>query len=286
MWDVLEQDYGILLGQDEDLDLYVEVPIQATTPDTPKPRSCMCRRLPLNHDNTNQNSQYKRRHTKAYWPDLTMDEVSPQMIVQKIVATKQLTQLATVPLLQDHEPPDLVDSKTWRVLQNFIIKSTFQSSHVIDPINIIKDMEFPCVAHLPGAFRLSHGEVFHDATSSIDLTLDEEHSNCDDYSCLQYLSDYISSAERAIASAQVLREIVRRSQNAVQSLQTEYEKDIEHLKIYASPPSTIRYYIQANAQQDLSLLVHSLKVLFERTQDMVGELKQYCLQVQAAQKEV
>jgi hypothetical protein len=61
-----------------------------------------------------------------------------------IVATKQLTQLATVPLLQDHGERDLVDCKIWRPLQNFITKPTLQSDSVIDPINIIKDMGLMC----------------------------------------------------------------------------------------------------------------------------------------------
>jgi hypothetical protein len=284
--DISERDDGILfdnMDEDDNSEFYMEVPIQATTPDSPKPPSCTYRRLPLAHNTIDQNSQYKRRRTKAHSQDLTMDEVSPQMIVQMIVAAKQLTQLATVPLLQDHGQRDLVDSKTWRLLQNFIIKPTLQSDPIIDPINIIKYMGFPCVAHLPGAFHHSCGEVSHDATSSTCSTLDAEDDNCDIQSYLQCLSDYTSSAERAIASAQVLRELIRRSQNALQTLQIEYDKDMEHLNIYAPTPSAIRYHIQANAQEELALLMHSLKVLFEHTENMVGELKEYRLQVQAKQ---
>ena len=94
-----------------------------------------------------------------------MNEVSPQMIVQMIVATKQLTQLATIPLLLDHGQRDLVDSKVWRLLQNSIAKPTPRSDPVINPINIIKDMGFPCVTHL---FRLSRGE---DSTTQLQFFL-------------------------------------------------------------------------------------------------------------------
>jgi hypothetical protein len=48
-----------------------------------------------------------------------------------------------------------------------------------------------------------------------------------------------------------------------------------------STTSEIRHYIEVNVQKELDLLVHSLKALFERTQNMVSELKQYRLQVQA-----
>jgi hypothetical protein len=289
--DVSERDDGILfdnMDQDDNSEFYMEVPIQATTPDSPKPPSCMCRRLPPAHDTIRQNPQYKRRRTNAHSPDLSMDEVSPQMIVQMIVARKQLAQLATVPLLQDHEERDLVDSKIWRLLQNYITQPTLQSDPAIEPINIIKDIGFPCVANLPGAFGLSRGEVFHDATSvlpdfiSAGSDSDEDH-NYNIHSYLQCLSDYTSSAERAVTAAQALRELIRRSQNAVQSLQIEYDKDSEHLKICAPTPSTIRYHIQANAQEELAVLMHGLKVLFERTQNMVGELKEYRLQAQAIQ---
>jgi hypothetical protein len=235
--------------------------------------------------------RYKRWRTKNYSTDLSMDEVSPQMIVQMIVATEQLAQLATVPLLQDHEERDLVDSKTWRLLEDYITQRTLPSGPVIEPNSIIKDMGFPSAAHLPETFGLSRGEVFHDATSVLPnfisaVSASEEDHNSNIHSFRQYLSDYTSSAERAIASAQVLRELVRRSQNAVQSLQLEYDKDVQHLKIYAPTPSEIRSHIQASAQRELELLMHSLKVLFERTQNMVNELKEYRLQLEVAQKDV
>lgn len=244
--------------------------------DNRKPASCTCRRL-LDHESMDQNSQYKRRRTEPYSPDLTMDEVSPQMIVRMIVTTKQLTQLATVPLLQNHGQQDLVDSEIWRVLQSSITRLALQSDPVTDPINIIKDMGFPCVTHLSGAFP---------HFISADSASDEEKTHSENHSYLQCLSDYASSAERAIASAQVLRELFRRSENAVQSLQMKYENDIKHLKKYAPPPSAIRYHIQANADKEIALLLRSLQVLFESTQNIVSELKEYRLQVQVAQKGV
>jgi hypothetical protein len=235
--------------------------------------------------------RYKRWRTKSYSTDLGMDEVSPQMIVQMIVATKQLAQLATVPLLQDHEERDLVDSKTWRLLEDYITQRTLPSGPAIEPISFIKDMGFPSVAHLPETFGLSRCEVFHDATSALPnfisaVSASEEDHNSNIHSFRQCLADCTSSAEQAIASAQVLRELVRRSQNAVQSLQLEYDKDMQHLKIHAPTPSEIRYHIQASAQRELELLMHSLKVLFERTQNMVSELKEYRLQLEVAQKGV
>jgi hypothetical protein len=141
-------------------------------------------------------------------------------------------------------------------------------------------MGLPCVTRLIGVFRPSCGEVSH-ASSSTCSTLDAKYNECNSQSYIRCLSDYTSFTERAIASAQVLRELVRRSQNAVQSVQVEYNKDMEHLKIYAPTPSEIRHYIEVNVQKELDLLVHSLKALFERTQNMVSELKQYRLQVQA-----
>ena len=268
---------GMLQVEDSNIIL----PIHSRTPASPKSPYCM-----------EQNSQYKRRCTKAHSPDLNMDEVSPQMVVQMIVTTKELTQLAMVPLLQDHGQPDLVDCRIWRVLRNFITKLTLQSDLVIDPINIIKDMGFPCVAHLSGAFCLSHDEVSHKATSVLPNSISaasashEEQDSCENHSYLQCLSGYILSAERAIASAQVLRELVRRSENTVQSLQIEYKSDIEHLRKFAPPPSTIRHHTQANVDKEMALLLHGLKTLFESTQYMVGELKEYRLQLQVAQRAV
>jgi hypothetical protein len=263
--------------------LQTRLPNQAATQTSPEPPSRVCRRLLLDQHNMDRNSQYKKRRTKANSPDLTM-------IVQMIVTTKQSTQLATVPLLQDHHQQDLVHSKIWRVLQNFIAKLALQSDFVIDPINITRDLGFPCVAHL-SAFYLSRGKAPHDATSvlpnfiSTSSASDAEQNNCENHSYLQCLSDYTFAAERAIASAQVLRELVCRSENAVQSLQIEYENDIEHLKKYAPPPSAIRHHIQVNVDKEMVLLLHSLKVLFEGTQHIVGELE-YRLQVQVAQKGV
>ena len=168
MGGISEQNDGILfdnLHQDDDSAFYMEAPVHATTPASPKSPSCICRRLPLDYDNVDQNPRYKRQCTKAYSLGLTMNEVSPQMIVQMIVATKQLTQLATIPLLLDHGQRDLVDSKVWRLLQNSIAKPTPRSDPVINPINIIKDMGFPCVTHL---FRLSRGE---DSTTQLQFFL-------------------------------------------------------------------------------------------------------------------
>jgi hypothetical protein len=208
-----------------------------------------------------------------------MDEVSPQMIVQMIVAAKQLTQLATIPLLLDHGQRDLADSKVWRLLQNSTAKPTSWSDPAIDPINIVKDMGFPCVTHL---FRLSRGKDSHDATSilsnftSAGLASDEEHRNCETHHAyLQCLFEYICYAERAITSAQVLRELVRRSENTVQSLRIEYENDIENLKKHAPPPSTVRHHIQVNVDKEMTLLLHSLNVLFECTQNMIDKLKEH-----------
>ena len=134
-----------------------------------------------------------------------MDKVSPQMIVQMIVAMKRLTQLATIPLLLGHRQRDLVDSKVGRLLQNSIAKPMPRSDPIIDPINIIKDMGFPCVTHL---FRLGRSEGSHDATSilsyftSAGLPTDEEHGNCEiHHAYLLYLSEYICYAERAITLA-------------------------------------------------------------------------------------
>ncbi len=294
--DISEQDDGMLfdnMDQDDNSEeFYMEVPIQATTPHSPKSLTCMCTRLPLDQENFNQNSRYKRPRMEAHSPNLTMDEISPQAIVQMIIETKHLAQLATVPLLQDHGEQDLVDSKIWRLLQNFITQPTLQSDLVIDPINIIKDMGFPCVAHLSGAVCLSHDEVSHKATSvlpnslSAALASHEEQDSCENHSYVQCLSGYILSAERAIASAQVLRELVRRSENTVQSLQIEYKNDIEHLRKFAPRPSTIRHHTQANVDKEMAVLLHGLKTLFESTQYMVGELKEYRLQLQVAQKAV
>ena len=121
-----------------------------------------------------------------------------------------------------------------RLLQNSVAKLTARSDPVIDPINIIKDLGFPCVTLL---FRLSRGKDSHNATSilssfpSAGSAPGEEHRNCEiHHAYLQCLSEYICSAERAITSAQVLRELVRRSKNTVQSLRLEYENDIEHLQ--------------------------------------------------------
>lgn len=81
--------------------------IAGATPASPKSPSCICRRLPPGYDNVDQNPRYKRQCTKVDSLELNMDEVSPQMIVQLIVATKQLTQLATIPLPLDHGQRDL-----------------------------------------------------------------------------------------------------------------------------------------------------------------------------------
>lgn len=282
--DISEENDGMLfdnMDQDDNSEeFHMEVPIRATIPHSPQSPTCMCTRLPLHQENFNQNSRYKRRRMEAHSLKPNMDEVSPQAIVQMIIEKKHLAQLATVPLLQDHTEQDLVDSKIWRLLLNFITRPTLQSDPVIDPINIIKGIRLPCVAHLKRVFGLSRGEVSH-TTSSTSLTLDAEHNDCDIQPYLQDLSDYISFTERAIASAQVLRELIRRSQTPVQSLQVEYDKDMEHLKIYAATSSAIRYHIEVNAQKELEVLVYSLQAMFERSQNMVGELKEYRLQVQA-----
>lgn len=168
-------------------------------------------------------------------------------------------------------------------LAEFYRQAYARSDPVIDPINIIKDMGFPCDTDL---FPLSRGEDSHDATSilsnftSVGLASGEEHKNREiHHAYLQCLSEYICYAERAITSAQVLRELVRRSENTVQSLQIEYEMDIEHLKKHAAPPSTVRHHIQVNVDKEMALLLHSLNVLFECTQNMIDKLKEHWLEV-------
>jgi hypothetical protein len=84
-------------------------------------------------------------------------------------------------------------------------------------------MGFPCVANLPQLFGLSYGELFHNATSLLlefisgGSAADEDH-NRNIHSYLQCLSDYTSSVEHAVMAAQALRELLRRSRNAVRSL--------------------------------------------------------------------
>jgi hypothetical protein len=267
---------GVLQIENSDMIL----PINSRTPASLKSPYCK-----------EQNSQHKRQCTKAHWPDLNVDEVSPQMVVQLIVATKQLVQLATVPLLQDLGDRDLVDSKIWRLLQNNITQSTLQSDAAVEPINIIRDMGFPCVANLPQVFGLSCGELFHSATSLLPEFIsggsaEDEDYNRNIHSYLQCLSNYTISAEHAVIAAQALRELLHRSRNAVQSLQIEFDEVSEHLRICAPTPSTIRYHIQANGQKELAVLVQSLEGLFELTQSIVGDLKEYRLQLQVAQKDV
>jgi hypothetical protein len=57
--------------------------------------------LSLEHDDTDQTSKFNRQRTKPYSPDFTMDELSSQTIIGKIITTKQLL------------PSETTDSKIW-----------------------------------------------------------------------------------------------------------------------------------------------------------------------------
>ena len=86
------------------------------------------------------------------------------------------------------------------------------------------------MANLPQVFGLSYSELFYSATSLLPEFIsggsaaDEDH-NRNIHSYLQCLSNYTFSAEHAVIVAQALRELLRRSRNAVQSLQIKFDED-------------------------------------------------------------
>lgn len=100
---------------------------------------------------------------------------------------------------------------------------------------------------------------------------------------LNCLSDYTSSAAQALISAQALRELIRRSRDVVRALKTEYDKDMEHLGEHGTA-SALRKHVLANAQKEMAIAMQTLEDLFERMQNIVGELQEYWGEVQDAQK--
>lgn len=99
------------------------------------------RRLQFNH----REVQHKRQRTIERPANDTI-EISPRMILEAIISTRELTWLG--PLLQDFsllhfQRPDPVDRKLWSLVQRCISPPTSNGCAI--PIDIIKSMGFPSV---------------------------------------------------------------------------------------------------------------------------------------------
>jgi hypothetical protein len=111
--------------------------------------------LSLDRDNAmDRGLQSKRQRITTYSPENTLITLSPSMIIQMIAEKEKLTQLSPFPQLSDLEQCDLVDSKTWQLLQNSIDMPKIGSDLAIKSVSIVRHLGFPCISSLPEAFNL------------------------------------------------------------------------------------------------------------------------------------